>query len=98
MLPSEFLSLDFVGGDGGGGRRRRREGGGGQYLTSKAHEEAEEDGVEEAKADSQDVLMHHRRHGEHQEHGRRTETLPGHLTWQRQREGRERESDREGEI
>ena len=62
MLPSEFLSLDFVGGAGGGGRRRRRAGGGGQYLTFTAHEEAEEEGVEADKADSQDVLMHHRRH------------------------------------
>ena len=68
--------------------------GGGQHLTSEAHEEAEEDRVEESKADRQDVLMHHRRHGEHQEHARRTETLPGHLTWPREG-GRERERGRE---
>lgn len=43
---------------------------------SEAHEEAEEDGVEEAEADRQDVLVHHRGHGEHKQHGRRPQPLP----------------------
>lgn len=34
-----------------------------EVLTSEAHEEAEQDGIEEAKADGQDILVHHSRHG-----------------------------------
>lgn len=48
-------------------------------LTSKAHEEAEEHGVEEAKADRKNVLMDHCRHSENKEHGSRSETFLGYL-------------------
>lgn len=50
-----------------------------EVLTSKAHEEAEEDGVEEAKTDGQNILVYHSRHGEDEQHGHCTETLSGHL-------------------
>ena len=48
-------------------------------LTSEAHEQAEEDRVEEAKANGKNIFMNHRRHGEHKKHGGCTESHPRHL-------------------
>lgn len=49
------------------------------FLTSKAHEKAEEDRVEETKADCQNVLMDHSWYCKHKQHGRWFETLLRHL-------------------
>lgn len=57
-----------------------------RVLTSKAHEEAEEHWIKEAKTDSENVLMDHSGHCEHKEHGRCSETLIRHLKQQKQRE------------
>lgn len=48
-------------------------------LTSKAHEEAEEDRIKEAKANDQNVLMHQCRQCKHTQHGCWSETLLRHL-------------------
>lgn len=57
-----------------------------RVLTSKAHEEAEEHWIKEAKTDSENVLMDHSGHCEHKEHRRRSETLIRHLKQQKQRD------------
>lgn len=44
-------------------------------LTSKAWKEAEENWIEEAKADAEDVLVHSSWHGEHRQHGCCSELL-----------------------
>lgn len=56
------------------------------FLTPKAHEEAEKNRIEEAKADCKNVLMDHRRHCKHKQHGCCSETLLRHLEWQMWRE------------
>lgn len=45
-------------------------------LTSKAHKEAEEDGIEETKADREDVLVDNSRQRKHKQHGYWSEALP----------------------
>lgn len=56
------------------------------FLTSKAHEEAEEYRVEEAKADCQNVLVDHCWYCKHKQYGCWFETLRWHLKQIQQKE------------
>lgn len=66
------------------------------FLTSKAHEEAEEHRVEEAKADCQNVLMDHRWYCKHKQHGCWFETLLRHLERTQQKEKTQSELSKTG--
>lgn len=48
-------------------------------LTSKAHKEAKENRIEEAKADCKNVLMDNCGHCKHKQHGSWSETLLRYL-------------------
>lgn len=49
------------------------------FLTSKAHEEAEENRIEEAEADCENVLVDHCGHCKDKQHGGRSAAFLRHL-------------------